>query len=82
MTTPAKDIDEMTKQVLEAMAAVKDDPRRSLQAKEISNGAGKVIGAMRTKIIYAIARGEEPDIPFMGKTSGRPLKPGAKLLTA
>ena len=81
MKTP-QDIDQLSAQVMEAFALLRDDPRRANQVKELVNAAGKVINAMKLKLVYAALRGEEPYIPFLGKTSGRPLKPGAKLLGA
>jgi len=82
MKNQPKDINELTEQMCEAFAMVKDDPRRANQVKEITNAAGKIINGMKLLLVYAALRGEEPEIPFLGKTSGRPLKPGAKLLTA
>ncbi len=79
MKTP-KDIDEVTDGLAEMFAIVFNDPRRAAQASEVINAAGKLIAAMKVKMCYASLRGEEPDIPFMGKTSGRPLKPGVKAL--
>ncbi len=48
----------------------------------MTNAAGKVINGLKLKLVYAALRAEEPDIPFLGKTSGRPLKANAKLLGA
>lgn len=75
-------IDELNQELAEAFSWVKDDPRRANQVKEMANTAGKIINALKLKLVYAALRGEEPDIPFLGPTSGRPLKPGAKLLGA
>lgn len=82
LTKIPKDIDELTTELLEAFAMVKDDPHRANQVKEVANTAGKIINGIKLKLVYAMARGEEPDIPFLGKTSGRPLKANAKLLGA
>ena len=78
--TPAN-VDELRGQLLEAFAMIRDDPRRLNQVKEMVNAAGKVLGTVKAQMEYALLRGEEPDIPFLGKTSGRPLKPAARLLT-
>ncbi len=82
MKAAPKNIDELTQELLEAFAMVKDDPRRANQVKEIANTAGKIINGIRLKLVYAALRGEEPEIPFLGPTSGRPLKANAKLLGA
>jgi hypothetical protein len=81
MATP-KDINELRTQLLDAFDWIKADPRRANQVKEMANCAGKAIAATKLQFEYAWARGEEPDIPFLGKTSGKPLKANAKLLSA
>ncbi len=73
-------LDELRDQMLEAFEMVKTDPRRQNQVKEMSNAAGKIIALTKLQVEYAFLRGEEPDVPFVGKTSGRSLKPGARLL--
>jgi hypothetical protein len=75
------DITKLREICAEQIEALIKDPRRFNQAKEIFNGAGKMLGTVKLQIEYALARGEEPDIPFIGKTSGRLLKPNAKLLS-
>jgi hypothetical protein len=77
-----KDITELRDQLLDAFDSVKSDPRRALQVKEMTNAAGKILGTVKAQMEYALLKGEEPDIAFLGKTSGRPLRPGAKLLNA
>lgn len=77
-----KDITELRDQLLDAFDCVKTDPRRAMQVKEMSNAAGKVLGTVKAQLEYALLKGEEPDIPFLGKTSGKPLRSGAKLLNA
>ena len=77
-----KDINELREDLLEAYAMVKDDPRRANQVKEMVNAAGKVIGTIKCQLEYSLLKGQEPEIPFMGKLSGRPLRSGAKLLNA
>lgn len=76
-----KDINELREQLLEAFDWIKSDPRRANQVKEMVNAAGKALGTIKAQIEYAVLKGEEPDIPFLGKTSGRPLKPEAKRIT-
>ena len=73
-------IDELTKQLADAFEQVKNDPRRVNQAKEMGNIAGKMIAAARLQLEYAYMKGEDPEIPFIGRTSGKPMRPGAKLL--
>lgn len=77
-----KDINELREQLLDAFDWVKSDPRRSNQVKEMTNAAGKILGTVKAQLEYAVIKGEDPDIPFLGKTSGRPLRAGAKLLSA
>ncbi|MDE2099091.1 MAG: hypothetical protein KGL39_17690 [Patescibacteria group bacterium] len=80
MPTP-KDITELRDQLLEAFELVKQDPRRANQVKEMTNAAGKVLGTVKAQLEYAALRNEEPEIPFLGKTSGRQLSaPARKLL--
>ena len=82
-TRTPKDINELRDELLDAFTLVKNDPRRQNQVKEMVNAAGKVLGTVKAQIEYAVARGEEPEIPFMGKGSGKPLKTMAvKLLAA
>ena len=68
--------------MLDAFDAVKMDPRRANQVKEQVNAAGKILSSVKAQLEYSLLKGEEPDIPFMGKTSGKPLRSGAKLLNA
>lgn len=77
-----KDITELRDQLLDAFDAVKMDPRRANQVKEQTNAAGKILASVKAQLEYSLLKGEEPDIPFMGKTSGKPLRSGAKLLNA
>jgi len=48
----------------------------------MTNAAGKILGTIKAQMEYSAMRGEEPEIPFLGETSGRLLKPNAKLLTS
>jgi hypothetical protein len=75
-----KDITDLRDQLLDAFDWVKTDPRRTLQVKEMSNAAGKILTTVKAQLEYSLLKGEEPDIPFMGETSGKPMRPGAKLL--
>lgn len=75
-----KDMTELRDQLLDAFEQLKGDPRRVIQVKELTNTAGKVINTVKSQLEYSLLRGEEPEIPFMGKTSGRPLKSGARAL--
>lgn len=76
MKTP-KDINELRDELLTAYEWVKSDPRRANQVKEMANTAGKVLGTLKLQLEYAAMKGEEPDIPFMGKTSGKALSDSA-----
>jgi len=77
-----KDITELRDQLLDAFDWVKGDPRRANPVKEMANAAGKVIGTVKCQLEYALLKGEEPEIPFLGKTSGKPLKSNARLIAA
>ncbi len=74
------DITELRNSLLEAYEQLKGDPRRVVITKELTNTAGKIIGTVKSQLEYALLRGEEPEIPFMGKTSGKALKSGARAL--
>lgn len=73
-------ITELRDQLLEAFDQLKGDPRRAMQVKELTNTAGKVISTVKAQLEYSLMRGEEPEIPFMGITSGKSLKSGARAL--
>lgn len=77
-----KDINELRDQLLDAFDWVKGDPRRANQVKEMTNAAGKILGTVKAQLEYAVIKGEDPEIQFLGKTSGKPLRSGAKLLSA
>ena len=79
MTKP-RDINELREELLDALALVKKDPDTVNQVREIINASGKVINLVRAQLQYAMLKGEEPDIPYLGKTSGKPLKSSARLL--
>lgn len=76
-----KNISELREELLDAYEMVKKDPRRANQVKEMTNAAGKILGTVKAEMEYSMIKGEEPDIPFMGKTSGISLKPTARLLS-
>lgn len=76
------DVNELRDSLLDAYDMLARDPKRVVQVGELANTAGKILGTVKAQMEYALARGEEPDIPFMGKTSGKLLKPGAKQLSA
>jgi hypothetical protein len=75
-----KNLDELNFQLSEAFAWVRDDPRRAAQVKEMANVAGKILNGIKLKLVYAALRSENPEIEWLGKTSGKPLKDGAFLL--
>jgi hypothetical protein len=77
-----KDINELRDQLLTAFDDLMRDPRQFNRTKELSNAAGKVLGTLKAQMEYSMMKGEEPDIQFMGTTSGKPLRSGAKLLNA
>jgi hypothetical protein len=77
-----KDITELRDDLLEAYAMVKDDPRRANQVKEMVNAAGKILGTVKCQLEYALLKGEQPEIAFMGKTSGKALRSGMKLISS
>jgi hypothetical protein len=71
---------ELRDALLDSFEQLRQDPKRMLQARELANEAGKIIGTVKAQLEYSLLRGEEPEIPFMGKTTGRPLKSGARAL--
>lgn len=77
-----KVITELRDKLLDVFESVVNDPRRAAQAKEATNAAGKIIATAKLQMEYAFLKGEDPEIPFMGETSGKPLRAGAKLLNA
>lgn len=77
-----KDITELRDQLLEQFELLKNDPRRMLQTRELTNAAGKVVATIKCQLEYSLLKGEQPEIPFLGKTSGKPLKNSTKTLTA
>ena len=81
MASP-KNIEELRTDLLDVYQWVKADPRRASQCKEMTNAAGKILGTVKAQLEYAVIKGEDPEIPFLGKTSGKPLRAGAKLLSA
>jgi hypothetical protein len=82
MSAP-KNITELRDQLLDQFEALKNDPRRMLQTRELTNAAGKVIATLKCQLEYSLLKGEQPAIAFMGETSGKPLKSNARaLLTA
>ena len=70
----------MRDQLLDCFDDLKRDPRRREQVREQVNAAGKIIATVKAQLEYSLYKGEEPDIPFLGKTSGRPLNPEIKMI--
>ena len=79
MSAP-KNITELRNELLESFDQVKRDPRRLAQAGELANTAGKVIASIKLELEYSLMLNQEPNIPFLGETTGRPLRNGTKLL--
>lgn len=77
-----KDINDLRQELITAFEWVKADPRRANQVKEMTNAAGKIISSIGIQLEYASMRREEPDIPFLGKTSGKPIPSKTKLINA
>lgn len=75
-------MNELTEIVAQEIENVTKEPRRVNQAETIINAAGKIAGIAKIQCMYAYLKGEEPNIPFMGPTSGKALKPNARLLSA
>jgi hypothetical protein len=72
MSAP-KNITELRNDLLESFEQVKKDPRRLAQAGELANTAGKIIASVKVQLEYSIILGQEPEIDFLGETSGKPL---------
>ncbi len=79
MSAP-KNITELRNELLESFDQVKRDPRRLAQAGELANTAGKIISSIKLELEYSLMKNEEPEIPFLGQTSGKPLQNKIKLL--
>lgn len=69
-----RNIRELQNQLIETVEQLKRDPRYYNQAREIGNLAGKILVCSKLELDYAVARGEQPIIPFLGETSGIPIK--------
>lgn len=70
-------------ELAEAFANVKADRRYAVQARELSNIAGKMLDTAKIDLIRAALVGEEPSddcMKFIGKGSGRSLLPKARRL--
>ncbi len=82
-TKPPTNIIELRNQLLEAFDWIKTDPKRANQVKEMTNAAGKILVTVKLQLEYAVIKNEDPEIPFLGPTSGRILRgvPTSKLLT-
>jgi len=60
MTTKrAKNMAQLRDEVLDTLAAVKDDPRRAVQAHEIGNLAGKVVNMCKVHLERAALNKEK-----------------------
>lgn len=77
-----RNITELRDELLQSFDNVKRDPKRLAQAGELANTAGKVIATVKAQLEYAMLKGEEPDIPFLGNTSGRPLRVARRQLSS
>ena len=74
MQEDPKTIQELRQRLLHNFTLLEEDPRRINQAQELSNYAGKIIGTITAELKYALLKGQEPEIQFLGQTSGKPLK--------
>jgi hypothetical protein len=74
-----KDITELRNDLLESFEQVKKDPRRLAQAGELANTAGKIIATVKCQLEYSLLLNQEPEIPFLGKTTDRPLQKWKKI---
>jgi hypothetical protein len=59
------DIENLRKRLLNAVEEIDDDPASVVQAREIGNLAGKVIGTIRCELEYARITKRKPVIPFL-----------------
>ena len=59
-------ITEMTYQLTELYAALKDGTIDVKVAAEMNNTAGKIINVQKVQLEYAALRGESPNIAFLG----------------
>lgn len=60
-----KNIAELEHEMGKMFDALMKDPKRVIQAKEIANLGGKIIGAQKISIEYATMHGKKQVLPFM-----------------
>ena len=58
-------IRDMEIELCDVFMQLKKDPKRTLQAKELANVAGKMITFQKVSIDYANAHGKKQILPFM-----------------
>lgn len=58
----------------EQFEKVRKDPKEIRRGLVMATLAGRIMEIPKAQIEYCKLRGDEPDIPFLGKTSGRPLR--------
>ena len=46
---------------------LRDGTMEAKDAVEINNTAGKIISSVKVQLAYAALRGDQPDIPFLGR---------------
>ena len=66
-----KNIDELRAELIKNYEAVRDDRRMVVQAKEVSNAAGKILGTIKVQLEYSKLNETKPSIPFLDVTGGR-----------
>lgn len=69
-----KTLEEAYSDVADALDALKKDPRRMHQTDGIVNAAGKMVQIVNAQMYYSVLLNQEPNIPAMGKMSGKPLQ--------
>ena len=64
-TQKIMNIEDLRRDILDTLDGLKDGSIRVADAKERSNAAGKVLGTLKTQLVYSALRKEIPHIPFM-----------------
>ncbi len=60
-----KNMRDLEVELCDVFEQLKKDQKRVLQAKELANVAGKIIGAQKVSLDYAAMHGKKQVLPFM-----------------
>lgn len=60
-----KNVEDLRKEAIENLEAIKDGQIKPAHASEINNSIGKIVNSLKVELEYAKLRGEKPEIPFL-----------------